>query len=58
MVLAHAAEASGPHAELLVAAAAFLILGVTLYAQKSVKPVVIVVLLVIALALASGAFAT
>ena len=56
MLLAHAAEASAPHPEYLVAAAAFLLLGGVLYVQKSVKPVVSVVLVLLAVALASGAF--
>ncbi len=56
MVLAHEATTSGPHPEYLVIAGAMLVLGVVLYLQKSVQPVVSVVLVVASVALAAGAF--
>ncbi|MDQ4142792.1 MAG: DUF4399 domain-containing protein [Actinomycetota bacterium] len=56
MVFAHAVGSSGPHVEFLVMAGALLVLGVLFYVQKAVKPVVSVVLVVLAIALGSGAF--
>jgi hypothetical protein len=57
VVLAHALNQSGPHVEVLIVAGGFLLLGVVFFIQKSVKPVVSVSLVVIAAALATGAFA-
>ena len=56
MLLAHTAQASGPHTEYLVLAGAFLVLGIVLFVQKTVKPVVSVGIVLIAVALGSGAF--
>ena len=56
MPLAHAVGSSGPHAEFLIVAGALFLLGVLFYIQKAVKPVVSVVLVVIAIALGTGAF--
>ena len=56
MLLAHTAQASGPHTEYLILAGAFLVLGLVLFYQKAVKPVVSVGILLIAIALGSGAF--
>ena len=56
MLLAHTAEASGPHTEYLVLAGAFLVLGIVLFVQKTVKPVVSLIIVLLAVALASGAF--
>ncbi|MDQ4095773.1 MAG: hypothetical protein M3174_06200, partial [Actinomycetota bacterium] len=47
---------SGPHAEFLVVAGALLVLGVLFYIQKAVKPVVSIILVVLALAVGTGAF--
>lgn len=55
-MLAHTAQASGPHTEYLVLAGAFLVLGVVLFVQKTVKPVVSIGIVLIAIALGSGAF--
>ena len=56
MLLAHTAQASGPHTEYLVLAGAFLVLGLVLFVQKTVKPVVSIGIVLIAIALGSGAF--
>ena len=56
MLLAHGAQSSGPHSEFLILAGAFLVLGVTLFIQKSVKPSISVGLVLVAVALGSGAF--
>ena len=56
MIVAHAAGSSGPHPEFLVVAGALLVLGVLFYIRKAVKPIVSVVLVVLAIALGSGAF--
>lgn len=55
MLLAHTA-ASGPHTEYLVLAGAFLVLGIVLFVQKTVKPVVSLAIILLAVALGSGAF--
>jgi hypothetical protein len=57
MVLAHALNQSGPHVEVLIVAGGFFLLGVVFFVQKSVKPVVSVGLLLLAVAMATGAFA-
>lgn len=56
MLLAHTAQASGPHTEYLVLAGAFLVLGIVLFVQKTVKPVVSLAIVLLAVALGSGAF--
>lgn len=56
MLLAHGVGSSGPHVEFLVVAGALLVLGVLFYIQKAVKPVVSVILILVAVALGSGAF--
>jgi hypothetical protein len=56
VILAHALNQSGPHVEVLIVAAGFLLLGVVFFIQKSVKPVVSVTLVVVAAAMATGAF--
>jgi hypothetical protein len=56
MVLAHVAQSGGPHTEYLILAGGFLLLGVVLFAQKSVKPVFSIGLILLALALGTGAF--
>lgn len=55
MLLAHTAT-SGPHTEYLILAGALLVLGVVLFVQKTVKPVVSIAIVLLAVALASGAF--
>jgi hypothetical protein len=57
MYYAHTLGAGGPDLELLLFAAALLILGIVLFLQKSAKPVVSVVLLIAAFAVGTGAFA-
>jgi hypothetical protein len=56
VILAHALNQSGPHVEVLIVAGGFLLLGVVFFIQKSVKPVVSVTLVVLAAAMATGAF--
>ena len=56
MILAHGAESAGPHTEYLILAGGFLLLGVVLFAQKSVKPVFSIGLILLAVALGTGAF--
>lgn len=56
MLLAHVAQSAGPHTEYLILAGGFLLLGVVLFAQKSVKPVFSIGLILLALALGTGAF--
>jgi len=58
MLLGHAlGGAGGPEIEFLILSAACLFLGVFFFFQKNVKPQASVVLLVVAIALAVGAFA-
>lgn len=57
MVSAHTAGAGGPEIELLILAGAMLVLGVVLFFQKSVKPIVSLVLVLGAFAVGGGAFA-
>jgi hypothetical protein len=56
VVLAHALNQTGPHVEVLIVAGGFFLLGIVFFVQKSVKPVVSVGLVVVAAALATGAF--
>jgi hypothetical protein len=56
VILAHALNQSGPHIEALIVAGGFLLLGVVFFVQKSVKPVVSVTLVVLAMAMGTGAF--
>lgn len=56
MFPAHAVGSTGPHAEFLVVAGALFVLGVLFYIQKAVKPVISVALILVAVALGSGAF--
>lgn len=56
MTLAHALDQSGPHIEVLIVAGGFFLLGVIFFIQKSVKPVVSVGLVALAIALGTGAF--
>ena len=57
MQLAHTLGANGPDVEFLMIAVSMLVLGVIFFLQKTAKPVVSVVLVVGAFALAVGAFA-
>jgi hypothetical protein len=56
VILAHALNQSGPHWEVLIVAGGFLLLGVVFFIQKSVKPVVSIALVLLALAMGTGAF--
>lgn len=56
MVLAHVVSSGGPHTEYLILAGGFLLLGLVLFAQKSVKPVFSIGLILLAVALGTGAF--
>ncbi len=56
MLVAHVAQGSGPHTEYLILAAGFLLLGVVLFAQRSVSPVISIALILVALAVGTGAF--
>ncbi|MDQ3956389.1 MAG: hypothetical protein M3285_12665 [Actinomycetota bacterium] len=56
MLLAHVAQSGGPHTEYLILAGGFLLLGLVLFAQKSVKPVFSIGLILLAVALGTGAF--
>jgi hypothetical protein len=56
MLLAHTFGATGPDVEFLVLAAAMFVLGVVFFFQETVKPMVSVVLLVLAFAATAGAF--
>ena len=55
-VLAHAGHGSGVDLEYLVLGGALMVLAILLYVQKSAPLVVSVVLVLVALALGSGAF--
>jgi hypothetical protein len=55
--LAHAVTTSGANLEMLLLAVGLLVLGVVLFVQKSVKPVVPIVLVLFAVAAGGGAFA-
>jgi len=55
--LAHSLTPGGPDIEVLLIAVALLGLGIALFMQKSTKPYVPVVLLVLAMAVGAGAFA-
>lgn len=57
MLLVHTFGATGPDVEILLLAAAMFVLGVIFFFQKTVKPMVSVVLVVMALAATAGAFA-
>lgn len=57
MQFAHTLGEGGPEIEFLIVAAAMLVLGIVFFVQKSVKPVVSVVLVVGAFAMGVGAFA-
>ena len=57
MVLAHTVTPGGPETEYIVVAGALLILGVVFFTQKSVKPIVPVLLILASLAVGAGAFA-
>lgn len=56
MILAHTADAAGPQVEFLLVGAALVVLSVIFFVQRSVKPVVSVVLLLGGFAVAGGAF--
>jgi hypothetical protein len=56
LVLAHALNQSGPHLEVLIVAGGFLLLGVIFFIQKSVKPIVSLTLVVLAVVMGTGAF--
>jgi hypothetical protein len=55
--LAHAVTTSGANIEMLLLAVGLFVLSVVLFVQKSVKPVVPVVLVLFAIAAGGGAFA-
>jgi hypothetical protein len=55
--LAHAVTTSGANIEMLLLAVGLFVLGVVLFVQKSVKPVVPLVLVLFAIAAGGGAFA-
>ena len=57
MVLAHTLGAGGPEIELLFVAAAFVVLGIVFFIQKTAKPAVAVGILVAGVALGASAFA-
>lgn len=57
MLLAHTFGSSGPDVELLLLAGAMVVLAVIFFFQKTVKPMVPVVLLLMAFGVAAGAFA-
>ena len=57
MQFAHTLGEGGPEIEFLIVAGAMLLLGIVFFMQKSVKPVVSVVLVVGAIAMGVGAFA-
>ena len=56
MLIGHTLGAGGPEIEFLILSGACLVLGVFFFFQKNVKPQASVVLLVVAVALAVGAF--
>jgi hypothetical protein len=56
LILAHSLGSSGPEIELLLVAGAILLLGLTLYRQKSVRPYVGVLILAGGLGAGIGAF--
>jgi hypothetical protein len=56
MQLAHALSGTGVHSEYLVLGGAFLVLGVVLFIQKTVKPVISIAIILVAVALGTGAF--
>lgn len=56
MQLTHTIGSGGPEIELLVMAGAVLVLGVVFFFQKTVKPMVPLILVLAAFALAGGAF--
>ena len=57
MRVAHGATAAGGvHLEFLIVGAGFAVFAVVLFLQKTAKPYVSVVMLLLGLALASGAF--
>src|SRR5918999_430687 len=55
--LAHAVTTSGANIEMLLLAVGLFVLSVVLFVQKSVKPVVPIVLVLVAMAAGGGAFA-
>lgn len=57
MYLAHAAGSGGVHTEYLLLGGALVVLAVIFFVQRSVKPVVSIVLLLAGFVLAGGAFA-
>lgn len=57
MVTAHTFTPGGPETEYLVFAGAMLVLGIVFFVQKTVKPIVPVLLVLGALVVAAGAFA-
>jgi hypothetical protein len=57
MQFAHTLGEGGPEIEFLIIAGAMLLLGIVFFMQKSVKPVVSVVLVIGAFAMTAGAFA-
>lgn len=57
MILAHTIGVGGPDLEMMVLAAALVMLGIILFVQKTAKPAVSVGLMVAALAVGGGAFA-
>lgn len=57
MIIAHTLGTGGPDLELLMLAGAMLVLGAILFFQKSAKPIVSLTLVLLSLALGTGAFA-
>ena len=57
MVLAHTLGEGGPEIELLIVAAAFVVLGSLFFVQKTAKPAVAVGLVVVGVAMGASAFA-
>lgn len=57
MTLAHALGEGGPEIEVLMLAAGLLVLGIVFFLQKTTKPQVPVILVVLSLAMTVGAFA-
>ncbi len=56
MPLAHTLDQSGPHIEYLAVAGGFLLLGIVLFVQKSVKPIISIAIILLALGVGTGAF--
>lgn len=56
MTFAHAATSTGPHAEYLLVAIGFFVLGTILFVQKTAHPLICLLLVALALTVGTGAF--